>query len=380
MSLTLREKLNGSRFFDFFVSPYTVRTLKPFIYRDNVMNPPWLQLMEEIEHFDKKRLNKPSFQLRMNFLHDHNYYNTGIPALVITDDEIVENSERDPRDSFSTDTDTSMYEDNREDSDRTESADELDKGAEETFGPRDVGSPGREVVRESINVEKEELEHKYPCDDKGLIIHEEIRDKTHAKGERGSEDETHCTEDKERNVFKNTEDIRERTKIRKIFPTKHKLSTQRTIDFCYVREEHIRAINTLVEEHFWPNINMKECTLYPEFTVVALYKKLVVGLGAMIPNPNKYNETYITFLVTRRYWQNAGIGSFMLYHLIESCQSTHITLHCSVSRFEALNLYFKFGFKVQCVVLNFYKPYLSSHPNVDISPHAYYLKYSRDIN
>ncbi|KAL1461421.1 hypothetical protein WDU94_013321 [Cyamophila willieti] len=242
------------------------------------------------------------------------------------------------------------------------------------------GSERKEELRPDDRFQAQDKKLKTPCDDKE-IKDKDNENKTYLEG-KGNQDKGQC--EKEGNMSENNEyeskGIEE--KIRENIPTKNKLSSavRRTIDFCYVREEHIRAINTLVAEHFWPNISMEECILYPEFTVVALCKKLVVGLGAMIPNPSKHNETYITFLATRNHWENAGIGSFMLYHLIATCQSTHITLHCSVSRYKALNLYFKFGFKVQCVVLNFYKPYLSAHPNPDMSPHAYFLKYSRNIN
>lgn len=313
MTLTLREKLNGYRLFQSFVSPYTDRTLKPFIFRDNAMCPPWMKLIEEIVHFKQETLKKtPSEKMRLVVLHDHNY---------------ASNTER-----------MQPNENKRE------------------FEQNDASHVEKEKSLEEIKRDPSDYEDSMQMEEKN-------------KEEKRKEDKAQC--EREGNVFKNKED-----KIR----TKDKLSLERTIDFCYVREEHIRPINTLVEEHFWPNINMAECLLYPEFTVVALYKKLVVGLGAMVPHPSKPNETYITFLATRRHWQQAGIGSFMLYHLIATCQSAHITLHCSVSRMDALNLYFKFGFKVQCVVLNFYKPYLCSHPDVDMSPHAYCLKYSRNIN
>lgn len=55
---------------------------------------------------------------------------------------------------------------------------------------------------------------------------------------------------------------------------------------------------------------------YPEFSVVALYKNLVIGFGFMVPDIST-NENYITFLFTRPYWTNCGIGKFMIYHLIQ---------------------------------------------------------------
>uniref|UniRef100_A0A8D9AG78 Cysteine-rich protein 2-binding protein n=1 Tax=Cacopsylla melanoneura TaxID=428564 RepID=A0A8D9AG78_9HEMI len=353
MSLTLKEKLNGVKTLAFYVSPYTDRKLKPFIFRDNVMRPTWIQLMEEIEQFDKDKLKNRKLENLCDMLHDHLYFDAS-EGLVIQ--EISRTQQ------------LSMTQ------------------LSETR--QDCASNGKD----NNSSERKADDGSHSQDDRMFTTHYDDKDKTKAEDNittdkiylegNGNQDKGQC--EKEGNVLENKEceSKRMEQKIRENIPTKNKSSSSagRTIDFCYVREEHIRAINTLVAEHFWPNISMEECTLYPEFTVVALCKKLVVGLGAMIPNPNKHNETYITYLATRHYWENVGIGSFMLYHLIATCQSTHITLHCSVSRYKALNLYFKFGFKVQCVVLNFYKPYLSAHPNPDMSPHAYFLKYSRNIN
>lgn len=59
-----------------------------------------------------------------------------------------------------------------------------------------------------------------------------------------------------------------------------------------------------------------ESLSYPDFTVVALYKKLVIGCGFLVPDVS-HNEAYISFLAVRKEWQRAGIASFMLYHLVQ---------------------------------------------------------------
>lgn len=66
---------------------------------------------------------------------------------------------------------------------------------------------------------------------------------------------------------------------------------------------------------------VSESLLYPDFSCVALYRKLVIGFAFMVPDVN-YNESYISFLFTRPEWQRAGIATFMLYHLIQvkSCK------------------------------------------------------------
>lgn len=50
--------------------------------------------------------------------------------------------------------------------------------------------------------------------------------------------------------------------------------------------------------------------------MVVLYKKVVVGFGFMVPDV-KYNEAYISFLLVHPEWRRAGVGTFMIYHLIQ---------------------------------------------------------------
>jgi len=85
---------------------------------------------------------------------------------------------------------------------------------------------------------------------------------------------------------------------------------------------------------------------------VALYKKLVIGCGFLVPDVG-YNEAYISFMAVRPSWQRSGIASFMLYHLIQTCMSKDITLHVSATN-SAVMLYQKFGFKMEEIILDFY--------------------------
>ncbi|XP_022230626.2 cysteine-rich protein 2-binding protein [Drosophila obscura] len=132
--------------------------------------------------------------------------------------------------------------------------------------------------------------------------------------------------------------------------------TRSPIDFCYVRPQHIPAVNALLQSAFWPNIDVSECLSYPDYSVVALYKKLVVGCGFLVPDVG-YNEAYISFMAVRPNWQRSGIASFMLYHLIQTCMSKDITLHVSASN-PAVMLYQKFGFKIEEIIVDFYDKYL----------------------
>lgn len=68
-------------------------------------------------------------------------------------------------------------------------------------------------------------------------------------------------------------------------------------------------------------VDLSECLQYPDFSVVVLYKKVVIGFGFMVPDV-KYNEAYISFLLVHPEWRRAGIATFMIYHLIQVWSST----------------------------------------------------------
>lgn len=151
------------------------------------------------------------------------------------------------------------------------------------------------------------------------------------------------------------------------------LPERSTIDFCYVKAHHIAAVNSLLQETFWPGIDMSDSLSYPDFTIVALYKKLVIGCAFLVPDAC-HNEAYISFLTVRHGWDRSGIGTFMLYHLTQMSHGKDITLHVSASN-PAACLYQKFGFKTEEFVLDFYEKFLpvdSPH-----SPHALLLRLTR---
>jgi hypothetical protein len=65
---------------------------------------------------------------------------------------------------------------------------------------------------------------------------------------------------------------------------------------------------------FWPGIDVRECLEYPDFTVCALYRNMLVGCGFMTP------DAYIIYIAVRNGWRDAGIATFMLYHLSQTIQ------------------------------------------------------------
>ncbi|XP_043480118.1 cysteine-rich protein 2-binding protein isoform X1 [Leptopilina heterotoma] len=151
------------------------------------------------------------------------------------------------------------------------------------------------------------------------------------------------------------------------------IPTKAPIDYSYIRPQHIPALNSLCNQFFWPGIDLSECLQYPDFSCVASYKKLIIGFAIMVPDV-AYNQTYISFFLTRPEWRNSGIGTFMLYHLIQTCMGKDVTLHVSVTN-PALILYQKFGFKVEEFVQDFYDKYIP--PDSRECRHALFLRLCR---
>lgn len=89
------------------------------------------------------------------------------------------------------------------------------------------------------------------------------------------------------------------------------------VTFCGLpRALHVCVLTTCAPA---TGVDLSECLQYPDFSVVVLYKKVVVGFGFMVPDV-KYNEAYISFLLVHPEWRRAGIGTFMIYHLIQVIQ------------------------------------------------------------
>ncbi|XP_066976614.1 cysteine-rich protein 2-binding protein [Macrobrachium rosenbergii] len=145
------------------------------------------------------------------------------------------------------------------------------------------------------------------------------------------------------------------------------------VDYCYVTPKHIPAMNQMARHFFWPGIDLSEVLQYPDHTCVVLYRQLVIGFGILVPDTN-FNTAYLSFLLVHPEWQRAGIATFVLYHLIQTCMGKDITLHVSAAN-PALILYQKFGFKVEEFLLDFYDKYLPEDSND--CKHAMFLRLSR---
>ena len=97
-----------------------------------------------------------------------------------------------------------------------------------------------------------------------------------------------------------------------------------SIDYCHLRPQHVMQINELLREEFWPGIDsmliigsvfdltavVSDSLQCPEFSIVALYKKKVIGCGFVTP------AGYISYIAVHPEWRRCGMGTFMLYHLV----------------------------------------------------------------
>ncbi|CEP16318.1 hypothetical protein [Parasitella parasitica] len=141
-----------------------------------------------------------------------------------------------------------------------------------------------------------------------------------------------------------------------------------SIDYVYFQKEHLQQVNMLLSRSFWEGVDVSESLLFPEFSIVALYKRRVIGCAFMTP------EAYITYFAVEPGWTNASIGQFMLYHLFQTAISKDITLHVSANN-NAMILYQKFGFKPEEFIVNFYDKYLPT--DSVFSKNAFFLRLRR---
>lgn len=98
-----------------------------------------------------------------------------------------------------------------------------------------------------------------------------------------------------------------------------------SIDYVHLRPEHVIPINAMCRQHFWTGIDISECLEYPDYTIVALYRKLIVGFALLVPNCS-LREAYLSFILVHPDWRSnrdvnndydVSIAKFLLYYLIQ---------------------------------------------------------------
>ncbi|KAI0244822.1 hypothetical protein L0F63_001612 [Massospora cicadina] len=137
------------------------------------------------------------------------------------------------------------------------------------------------------------------------------------------------------------------------------------IDFCYLLPQHLPQVNQLLSRLFWTGIDMSESLQYPDYSIVVVYGRLVIGCAFMTPTH------YITYLAIAPGWQGCGLGKVLLYLLVRKSNGHDVTLHVSTNN-PALLLYQQFGFKAEQFLVNFYDKYIP--PNSALHRNAFFVR------
>ncbi|KAJ2689444.1 hypothetical protein IWW39_001469 [Coemansia spiralis] len=141
-----------------------------------------------------------------------------------------------------------------------------------------------------------------------------------------------------------------------------------SIDYVFFQSEHVKQVNELLRRTFWPGIDMSDALQAPEFSIVALYRRNVVGCAFLTP------DAYLTYIAVSAGWEGAGIARYMVYHLAQTVPTKDVTLHVSASNLAML-FYQRLGFKPEKFAVNFYKHYLPASSRQ--SPNAFFMRLRR---
>ncbi len=147
------------------------------------------------------------------------------------------------------------------------------------------------------------------------------------------------------------------------------------IDYVYLRPEHVVPINNLCRKYFWNGIDVSECLQYPDYTCVALYRKIIIGFAFLVPNI-ALKEDYLSFILIHPNWRMSNIAKYMLYRLASINTTNDIILNVSVNS-PAVLFYQKFGFKVEEYVTQFYDKYYSDEDTNALSKDAFLMRLAR---
>jgi len=88
----------------------------------------------------------------------------------------------------------------------------------------------------------------------------------------------------------------------------------------------------MCEQHFWKGIDIAECLQYPDYTIVAMYRKLIIGFAFLVPNVT-HNESYLSFIFVHPDWRKSAKGcnnssvsvaQYLLYYLVRVIRFNNI--------------------------------------------------------
>ncbi|KAJ2157804.1 hypothetical protein GGF46_004248 [Coemansia sp. RSA 552] len=142
-----------------------------------------------------------------------------------------------------------------------------------------------------------------------------------------------------------------------------------TIDYVHFQPRHVEQANALLCRTFWPGIDISEALQYPEFSIVALYRRRVVGCAFLTP------DAYLTYIAVAAGWEGAGIARYMVYHLTQTVPTKDVTLHVAATN-VAMLLYQQLGFKPETYTPGFYRAYLPETSRT--CPNAFFMRLRRE--
>lgn len=120
------------------------------------------------------------------------------------------------------------------------------------------------------------------------------------------------------------------------------------VDIMHLRREHVAQLNRLLQRFFWPAVDISESLGWPEFSLVLMYRKLVVGCALCTP------EGYLSYLFVHPDFRQTGLATRLLYHLVRQLPASRdVTAHVAAGN-PAMMLYQRFGFKPEEFIVDFY--------------------------
>lgn len=126
------------------------------------------------------------------------------------------------------------------------------------------------------------------------------------------------------------------------------------IDYTYLAPWMLPQLHEGLAEAFWPGIDLTDWLATPDYTIVAVYRRVVVGLAALSP------DGYLCFLWTAPgLWRRGGVGKVLLWMATQILPpGRDVTLHVGADNDAALALYTSFGFIPESKVIDHFRGYI----------------------
>lgn len=183
-------------------------------------------------------------------------------------------------------------------------------------------------------------------------------------------------------LYRQTEDLPAKARILRDVVNKSGAEfddSTHAIEFIHLRKEFLPQVNRLLREYFWPSIDITESLEWPDYSLLVMYRKLVIGCAVCSP------EGYLSYLWVHPEWRSAGLAKKLMTLLLMQVlpPTKDVTAHVAVGN-PALLLYQSFGFKPEEFIVDFYSKRYHQHgfeeedagPN-PASRNAFFVRFRR---